>query len=141
MESKFVLWQPQYYNWLEKVTRNVMLLKYSFFENVLLLSISRNFLQATSLDEKFLGNFTWPNSIISVKDLINSKRVFFWNIFDWPLCWLTTMTTILEIKVSMVSIKNPCTSATHIMLGESVHTGCYIWISLVHIMYVLFICI
>ena len=140
MESKFVLWQPQYYNWLEKVTRKVMLFKYSFFENVPLLSISRNSLQATSLDENFLGNFTWPNSIISVKDLINSKRVFFWNIFDWPLYWLTTMTTILETKVSMVNIKNPCASATHIMLGESVHTGCYIWISLVHIMYVLFIC-
>ena len=51
-------------------------MKYSFFENALLLSISRNSLQATFLDDILLGNFVLSNSIISVKDLIRSKRGF-----------------------------------------------------------------
>ena len=45
MESKFVLWQPQYYS-----------------------------IQTTSLDDIILGNFILSNWIISVKDLIKSKR-------------------------------------------------------------------
>ena len=47
-----------------------MLLKYSFFEDVPLLSISRNSLETPSLDYIFFGNFTLLNSIILVEDLI-----------------------------------------------------------------------
>ena len=50
--------------------------KYSFFKNVLLLSISRNFFETPSLDDVLLGNFTLSNSTILVKDLIRWKRVF-----------------------------------------------------------------
>ena len=54
------------------------ILKYSFFENVLLLSISRNSLQAptSSLHNILFGNFALPNSIILVKDLIRWMRGF-----------------------------------------------------------------
>ena len=76
VKSKFVLWQLHYYNWLKKMIRKLTFLKYSFFENVLLLSISRNSLQTISLDDILLGNFILPNSIISVKDLMSSKRGF-----------------------------------------------------------------
>ena len=37
-------------------------------------------------------------------------------------------------------LKNLCTSVTHPIIGGSINTGCYIYNSLVHIMYVLFIC-
>ena len=51
-------------------------MKYSFFENVQLLSISRNSLQTLSLDDVLLGNFILSNSVISVKELIRWKRGF-----------------------------------------------------------------
>ena len=35
-------------------------------------------------------------------------------------------------------LKNSCVSVTHLVLGRSVHTGCSIYNSLVHIVYVLF---
>ena len=47
-----------------------MLLKYSFFEDVPFLSISRNVLETPSLDDIFLGNFTWSDSSILIEDLI-----------------------------------------------------------------------
>ena len=74
VKSKFVLSQPRYYNWLRKIIRKLTFLKYSFFENVLLLSISKNSLQTPYLDDIILGNFTMSNSIISAKDLIRWKR-------------------------------------------------------------------
>ena len=80
------MWQPRHYNWLKKMIR-----KCSFFENVLLLSISRNFLQTASLNEILLENFKLWNSIISVKDIWGER--------------LTTMLVILEIKVSLVTFK------------------------------------
>ena len=46
------------------------------FENMLLLSISRNSLQAPSSDNIFTENFTWSNSIILMEDLIRRKRGF-----------------------------------------------------------------
>ena len=70
VKNKFVLWQPHYYDWLKKVIQKFTFFKYSFFENVLLLSISRNSLQTPSLDDLLLENFILLNSIISVKDLI-----------------------------------------------------------------------
>ena len=42
----------------------------------MLLSISRNSLQASSLDDILLGTFILSNSIISVKDLITRKKGF-----------------------------------------------------------------
>ena len=45
-----------------------------FFENVLLLSVARNYLQTPSLDYKLLENFTLSKSIILLKDLIRWKR-------------------------------------------------------------------
>ena len=76
LKSKFVLWQPPYYDCLKKIIRKFTFLKYSFFKNVLLLSISRNSLQTSSLDDILLGNFTLSNSIISVKDLVRWKKGF-----------------------------------------------------------------
>ena len=76
VKSKFVLWQLHYYNWLKKMIRKLTFLKYSFFENALLLSISRNSLQTPSLGDILLGNFTLTNSVISVKNLITWKRGF-----------------------------------------------------------------
>ena len=48
----------------------------------------------------------------------NKAKEMFWNIFDWPLCWL---------------LKNSSISVTRPVLGGSVHTGWYIHNSLVHI--------
>ena len=48
----------------------------------------------------------------------NKAKEMFWNIFDWPLCWL---------------LKNSSISVTRPVLGGSVHTGCYIHNSLVHV--------
>ena len=76
VKSTFLLWQPRYYDWLKKIITKFTFLKYALFENVLLLSISRNFLQTSPLDDMLLGNFTLPNSIISVNDLIRWTRGF-----------------------------------------------------------------
>ena len=46
------------------------------FENVLLRPISKNSLQAPSLDKIHLGNFTLSDSIILVEDLIRWSRGF-----------------------------------------------------------------
>ena len=82
-------------------------MKYSFFfENVdsFLLPISRTSLQTPSLDDIRLGNFTLPNSIILVEDLIRGERGF--EIF------LTTMLVILAITTSLVSIKKNLVSVS-----------------------------
>ena len=100
VKSKFVLRQQRHYDWL-KIIRNVTFSKYSFSENVLLLSISRNSLQTPSLDTKPLRNVTLSNSIISIKNLIRWKKERFRNIFDWP------MLVILKITISLVTNKTP----------------------------------
>ena len=51
-------------------------MKYSLFEKVLLLSISRISLQTPSLDDILLENFTLSNPIIPVKDLIRLRKGF-----------------------------------------------------------------
>ena len=76
VKSKFVLWQPFYYNWLKKIVIKFTFLKYSFFENVLYLSITRYSLQTPSLDNILLGNFPFSNSFVSVKVLLRWKRGF-----------------------------------------------------------------
>ena len=78
MKSKFVLWQPRYYN-LFTVKNNKKIHVFEvliFFENLQLLSVSRNPLQTPSLDHALFRNFTLPNSIILVEDLIRWKRGF-----------------------------------------------------------------
>ena len=50
--------------------------KYSFFEKLLLLSISRNLVQTPSSDDIVLGNFTFSNWIILVEDQIRWKKGF-----------------------------------------------------------------
>ena len=56
--------------------RKFMFLKYAFFEDVRLLSISRNFLETPSLVDIFLGNFILSNSIIFLPDQIRWNRGF-----------------------------------------------------------------
>ena len=55
-----------------------------FFEDVLLLSISRNSLEISLLDDIFSGNFAMSNSIILVEDLRKWNRGF--EIFLIDLC-------------------------------------------------------
>ena len=76
---KLVLWQPGYYNLLtEKWYKNGCPRFWSahFLENVLLLSISRNSLQAPFLDNILSRSFTSSDSIILVEYLIKWKRCF-----------------------------------------------------------------
>ena len=47
------------------------------------ISISKNWLEAPSLDDILLESFTLPNSIISVKDLIRWKRGFEMFLIDY----------------------------------------------------------
>ena len=53
-----------------------MILQYSFFEDVQLPSISRNYVETPSLDDIIFVYFTLPNSIILVEDLIRWNRGF-----------------------------------------------------------------
>ena len=78
LKCKFVLWQSRYYKLLTKKRDKKIHVFWSihFFENVLLHSIPRNYLQIASFDYKLLGNFTWSKSIILVKNLIRWKRDF-----------------------------------------------------------------
>ena len=83
VKSKFVLWQLRFYNLLtEQRMRKFTFLKYSFFENVLLLVILRNSLQTPSLDDIPLGNFTLSNSVILVEHIIMWRRGFEISLID-----------------------------------------------------------
>ena len=84
--------------WLIKRIRKFTFLRYSCFENILLLLASRNSLQTPSLVDIILRNFTLSNSTILVEDLIRWKRCF--EIFFIGHC-----VVILQIKISLVSIK------------------------------------
>ena len=78
LKSKFLFWQPHYYNLLT-VKNNKKIHVFEeliFFENLQALSVSRNSLQTPSLDQALLGKFTLSNSIILVDDLIRWKRGF-----------------------------------------------------------------
>ena len=77
IKSKFVLWQPRFNNLLtEQRIKKFTFLKYSFFENVLLLLIWRNSLQTPPLDDILLVNFTLSNSVILVEHIIMWRRGF-----------------------------------------------------------------
>ena len=64
-KSKFVLWQPHYYNSLTDKKDN----KINFFEVI-------TFFKTPSLDYILLGNFILSNSIILLEDLVRWKRGF-----------------------------------------------------------------
>ena len=72
VKSKFVLWQSLYYNLLtEKNDRQILIFEvFIFFEKVMLLSISINYLQTPSLNDIILVNFPLSNSIILVEDRV-----------------------------------------------------------------------
>ena len=62
--------------WLTRKDKQIHALKNSFFENVLLLWISKNPLQTPSLDHILLGNLILSNSIILAEDLIRCEKYF-----------------------------------------------------------------
>ena len=63
----------------------------------------------------------------------NKMKERFWNIFDWPLCgWY------IKYKYCWYVLKNLYISNTHPILWGSVHTGCYIYNSLVYVINVFF---
>ena len=131
-KSKFVLCQSRYYNLLtEKTIRKFIFLKYSFFEHVPLLSISRNVLETTSLDDIFLGNFTLSNSFVLVEELIRWNRGFEIVLIDHYA------REIGNENITGKYLKNYCNSFTNLIRSGSVHTGCYVYNSLVHIPYFL----
>ena len=72
------MWQSGYYNLLteEKGKKIYVFEALIYFENMLLLLISRNSLQTSSLDDILEGNFTTANSFILLEDLIKWKRGF-----------------------------------------------------------------
>ena len=72
VKSKFVLWHSLYYNLLtEKNDRQILIFEvFIFFEKVMLLSISINYLQTPSLNDIILVNFSLSNSIILVEDRV-----------------------------------------------------------------------
>ena len=76
MKSKFVLWQPRYYDLLTEKKDKKTFLKYSFFENALLLPISWNCLQEPYLDDILLETLTLSNSVIFVENIIRWKGDF-----------------------------------------------------------------
>ena len=72
VKSKFVLWQSLYYNLLtEKNDKQILIFEaFIFFEKVMLLSISINYLQTPSLNDIILVNFPLSNSIILEEDRV-----------------------------------------------------------------------
>ena len=92
------------------------------------MSISRNFLQTPASDDVLARNFTRSKLIILVEDLVSWKRGF-------KICLIKHDTGDIENKNIAGGI-----SVTHPIICGSVHTGCYTYNSLVHIISVLFIC-
>ena len=134
VKSKFLLWQPHSYDWLKKMITKLTFLKQSFFENALLLSVSKNFLQTPALDDTLLGNFTLPNSIISVKELIRWIRGFEIFLIDPYAGDFENKISLVSIKKSLYQCHPPYTRRA------SSHRVLYLKF-LVHIIYIIFICI
>ena len=139
-DSSANLWMYNNYvnitDWLKKRVRKFTFLKHSFFWKhtvfVNLKKFSSNDI-FTSSDDILAGNFAWSNSIILVEDQIRWKR-------GLKHFWLTTIRVIFEIKIFLVFNKKYLYQRhTHPTLWGSVHTRCYIYNSLVHVLYVLFI--
>ena len=71
VKSEFVLRKPRYYNLLtEKKDKKIHVFEIIIlWKRTIILSVSRNSLQISSLDDILLGNFTLSNSIILVEHL------------------------------------------------------------------------
>ena len=81
VKSKFVLWQPRYYNLMtEKGIRKFTLFNSREYNVVLI------FLKTPSLDDILLGKF-YIVKFNYFSGRPNKMEERFWNIFDWPLCW------------------------------------------------------
>ena len=77
MKSKFVLWQPRYYNLLTvKNNKKIHVFEVLIFLKTYWYCQSQGILFKHYLDHALLRNFTWSNSIILVEDLIRWKRGF-----------------------------------------------------------------
>ena len=96
-----------------------------------LLSIARNYLETPSLDYELLGNFILSKSIILVKDLIRQKEGFEIYLIDHYAV------VIGNKNIAGRYIYIFCISVIHPRLGESVHTGWYIYNSLIYIIHYL----
>ena len=89
VKSKFVLWQPRYYNWLtekRKKTNHVfgvlILLKTHYYRQFMELS-SNTIFGCHTFGKVYFYNVKFNNFSgrpCKVKEM-------FWNIFDWSLCW------------------------------------------------------
>ena len=124
MKSKFVLWQPRYYDLLTE-ENTFTLLKYSFF-----------FWKCTVNLNKFSSNtiFRWCTFgkfyIIKFNYFGEGARGFELFLIDH------FAGDIVNKNIADKYLKNSCISVTHPILDVSVNTGCYIYNSLV----ALFIC-
>ena len=78
VKSEFVLWKPRYYNLLtEKKDKKIHVFEIIIlWKRTIILSVSRNSLQISSLDDILLGNFALSNSIILVEHLTRWKKGF-----------------------------------------------------------------
>ena len=87
VKSKFVLWQPRYYNLLTvKNNKKLTFLKYFFFWELagtvsLKKIFSNTILRSCAFGKFYIARFNYfsgrPNKV----------KERFWNIFDWLLCW------------------------------------------------------
>ena len=87
VKSKFILWQPRYYknrsDWKTEKKIHVFVVLI-FFENILLLSISRSSIQTPYLDDILLGKFYIVKFNGFSRGPVKVEKRF-WNILDWPL--------------------------------------------------------
>ena len=132
MNSKFVLWKPSYYtfDW-KKSLRKFTFLKHSFF---------------------------WKRTVTVNLKKLSSNTIFRWYTFGkfynikfnyfsggargFEIFFIELFAVDIENKnITVKYLINSWISVTNPILSRSVHTGCYIYNSLVHIIYVLFICI
>ena len=101
---------------LKKNIRKFRFWSNHFFEDVPLLSISRNSLQTPSLDDIFLRNWTLSNSIILLEDLIRWNRRFAIFLIGHYAGDMRNKNIAAKYWKTFVSV-----------LGGSAHTGCYIY--------------
>ena len=93
-----------------------------FFENILLLSISRNSLQTPSSGDINEGNFSLSNSIIFVEDLIKWKRGLkhFWStaIFEIQIFLVRNKKVLLSLSPTLYYVGQSTQDAISIILGS-----------------------
>ena len=136
VKSISVLWQPRYYNLLsEKSIIKFTFLKCSFFRKRTVTANLKKFCSNTifrwfAFRKFYIVKF---NYFCGRHNKVKEK---FWNIFNRPLCWW-----YWKQKRLWKLLKTSCISLIHTVRDGSVYTGSYVFNVLVHIIYVLFICI